>query len=238
MRLCDFVRLTLCDCAIDSVRLCDSHGSHGSWLMALMVLNRERERLVIIRDHESSRMARAAKIDDKIRKLFQTANEAKVQDVLKTKQRLLRQCEKEKQQRDKAKEKEKKRRKKEERVRAQAEKRAPAQPELLAPAQAPAAALAPAPAGAPAPAPALAQAPEPAPASAYSVGRADSSGKRQLQDLDTGVDTPPSAKVFRSRVKYPTPPQAPTNTTRSGRVKGKGHAEPMNNVLSVSSAFH
>ena len=31
MRLCDSVRLTLCDCVTDSVRLCDSH---GSWLMA------------------------------------------------------------------------------------------------------------------------------------------------------------------------------------------------------------
>ena len=166
------------------------------------VLNRERERLVIIRDPESSKMACAQKIDEKIRKLFQTANEAKVQVVLNTQQRLLRECEREKQQRDKAEEKERKRREKEERVRAQAEKRAPAQPEPPAPAPA----LAPAPAPAPAPTPAPAQAPEPAHALVDSVGRADSLGKRQLHDLDTGVGTPPSAKVFRSRVKYPTPP--------------------------------
>ena len=61
------------------------------------VLNRERERLVIIRDHESSKIACASKIDGKIRKLFRTANEAKVQVVLKTQQRLLRECGREKQ---------------------------------------------------------------------------------------------------------------------------------------------
>ena len=71
------------------------------------VLNRERERLVIIRDHESSRMACAAKIDEKIRKLFLTVNEAKVQVMLKT-QQLLRECERKKQQREKAEEKERK----------------------------------------------------------------------------------------------------------------------------------
>ena len=158
------------------------------------VLNRERERLVIIRDHESSRMACAAKIDEKIGKLFQTANEAKVQVVLKTQQKVLRECKREKQQRDKAEEKERKGREKEETVRAQAEKRAPAQPEPPTPAPAPA--PAPVPAQAPAPVPAPPQAPEPAPAPVGSVGRANSSGKRQLQDLDTGVGTPPSAKVF------------------------------------------
>ena len=152
-------------------------------------------------------MACAAKIDERMRKLFQTANEAKVQVVLKTQQRLLRECVREKHQRDKAEEKERKRREKEERVRAQAEKRAPAQPEPAAPA--------PAPAPTPAPAPVPTPAPEPAPAPTDSVGRADSSGKRQLQHLDSGVGTPPSATVFRSRVKYQTPAQAPTNTPRS-----------------------
>ena len=195
------------------VCLCRSKGLCTTWISWEGGSERPRGR----RANHGTRMWQrcrsvAAKINEKIRKLFQTANEAKVQVVLKTQQRLLRECEREKQQRDKAEEEERKRQEKEERVRAQAKKRAPAQPEPPAPAPAPA------PAPTPAPAPASAPAPEPAPALADSVGRANSSGNRRLQDLDIGVGTPPSAKVFRSRLKYPNPPQAPTNITRSGRA--------------------
>ena len=53
--------------------------------------------LVVICDHKSSRMTYAAKIDEQMRKLYQRANEAKVQGVLKTQQRVLRECLREKQ---------------------------------------------------------------------------------------------------------------------------------------------
>ena len=51
--------------------------------------DRERERLVIICDHESPKMTCATKIDEKMRKLYRIANDAKVQAVIKTQQRLL-----------------------------------------------------------------------------------------------------------------------------------------------------